>query len=270
MSVDVQAMLALAGKAARAAADVLRGAHASQITSKSNPRDLVTEWDPRSEETIREVLADSGFPVLGEEQGLGAGVAGGTATGTPAYRWLVDPIDGTVNFAHGHPIWAISIALEEVGVGPVVGVVSAPVAGWWFEAARGDGARDGKGTPLRVSGTTRLDQAMLTTGFPYDLATHPVNNLAEWTHLLRHAGTCRRFGVASLDLCFVAAGWCDGYWERRLSPWDLAAGALIVEEAGGKVTNTTGGRFDAHTGEAVASNGAIHDELVTELARVPS
>jgi myo-inositol-1(or 4)-monophosphatase len=266
MAVNANAMLALASKAARAAADVLRGARASQMTSKSNPRDLVTEWDPRSEQTIREVLADSGYPVLGEELGTGdASVATEGAT----HRWVVDPIDGTVNFAHGIPIWSISIALEEIGQGPIVGVVYAPVVNWWFEATRGGGARDGNGNALRVSTVDRLDRAMLTTGFPYDLATHPVNNLAEWSHLQRVAGTCRRFGVASLDLCFVASGWCDGYWERRLAPWDIAAGALIVVEAGGIVTNTTGGSFDAHSGEAVASNGAIHDELVRELARVP-
>lgn len=257
-------MLALAARAARAASQLLRGVQPSQIRSKSNPRDLVTEWDLRSETTIREVLAESGFPVLGEEGGHGAAGTAGGAT----HQWLVDPIDGTVNFAHGHPIWCVSIALEEIGQGPVVGVVTAPMLPWWFEAVRGGGARDGTGAPLAVSQITRLEEAMLTTGFPYDLATNPNNNLAEWAHMQRHAGTCRRFGVAALDLCFVAGGWCDGYWERRLSPWDIAAGALIVEEAGGKVTNTTGGPFDAHSGEALATNGAIHEGLVTELARV--
>jgi myo-inositol-1(or 4)-monophosphatase len=256
-------MLSIASKAARAASELLRDVQASSIKGKSNPRDLVTEWDPRSEQTIREVLADSGYAVLGEELGE-------TATATGRYRWVVDPIDGTVNFAHGFPIWAISIALEEIGRGTLVGVVAAPALGWWFEATLGGGARDGSGAALAVSGCKRLSEAMLTTGFPYDLATHPENNLAEWTHLQKTAGTCRRFGVASLDLCFVARGWCDGYWERRLNAWDVAAGALIVTEAGGKVTNRAGGPFDAHTGEAVATNGAIHEELVTELARVRS
>jgi myo-inositol-1(or 4)-monophosphatase len=262
VTVDLAAMLALATRAARAAADVLRGVHAAQIVGKSNPRDLVTEWDPRSEQTIREVLAQSGHAVLGEE--------GGQEGADTRYRWIVDPIDGTVNFAHGMPIWAISIALEEVGKDLLVGVVAAPAIGWWFEATKGGGARDGAGTVLRVSACTQLDQAMLTTGFPYDLPTNPANNLAEWAHLQRTAGTCRRFGVASLDMCFVAAGWCDGYWERRLKAWDIAAGALIVTEAGGTVTSVTGGTFDVHSGEAVATNGAIHDQLVTELARVPS
>jgi myo-inositol-1(or 4)-monophosphatase len=173
MSFDAAAMLALASKAARAAADVLKGAHASQIKGKSGPRDLVTEWDPRSEQTIRDVLESSGYPVLGEELG------GAAATGDAIYRWLVDPIDGTVNFAHGMPIWSISIALEEIGKGSVVGVVYAPVVGWWFEATLGGGARDARGEPLRVSTCDQLDQAMLTTGFPYDLPTNPANNLAE-------------------------------------------------------------------------------------------
>lgn len=263
MSIDLAAMLQLASTAARAAADVLRGAHAQQIKGKSNPRDLVTEWDPRSEQTIRDALAPSGFAVLGEEGGETA-VTGGTSR----YRWIVDPIDGTVNFAHGMPIWSISIALEEIGGDVLVGVVSAPAIGWWFEATRGGGAHDGNGNALRVSRVDAFDRALLTTGFPYDLATNPDNNLAEWSHMQRTAGSCRRFGVASLDLCFVASGWCDGYWERRLQAWDIAAGALIVAEAGGTVTNTTGGKLDVHSGEVAATNGAIHESLVNELARV--
>ena len=108
----------------------------------------------------------------------------------------------------------------------------------------------------------------MTTGFPYDRATHSVNNFAEWEQLQRRAGACRRLGCASLDLCCVARGWLDGYWERRLRPWDVAAGALIVCEAGGTVTNTTGLPFDPHAGEVVATNGAIHEELIAELSAV--
>jgi myo-inositol-1(or 4)-monophosphatase len=179
----------------------------------------------------------------------------------------VDPIDGTVNFAHGLPIWSVAIALEDAGE-LLVGVVAAPALGWWFEAARGGGARDGSGAPLRVSSTPRLEEAMLATGFPYDVATNPDNNLAEWDHLYHRAGTCRRLGCASLDLCLVGCGWFDGYWERQLSAWDLAAGALVVREAGGTVTDTRGGTFDPHTGAVVATNGAIHEELIAELGRV--
>jgi myo-inositol-1(or 4)-monophosphatase len=255
--------VALAARAARAAGDMLRGVRPLEIRGKSNPRDLVTEWDVRSEQTIREVLAESGYPVLGEEGGQ-------SGASDARYRWLVDPIDGTVNFAHGLPVWSISIALEEIGAGVEVGVVYAPLLGWWFEASRGGGARDGSGNPLRVSTRATLDEAMLASGFPYDRATNPDNNFAAWDHFQRVAGSCRRLGCASIDLCLVAQGIYDGYWESRLRPWDLAAGALIVAEAGGRVTDTRGQPFDPHSGEAVATNGAIHGVLVTELARVRS
>jgi myo-inositol-1(or 4)-monophosphatase len=262
VSGNLEEMLEVAGAAASAASKLLANAHASEVRSKSNPRDLVTEWDLRSEELIRKVLDElaPGIPVLGEEAGQGS-------DGPSRLRWLVDPIDGTVNFAHGLPIWAVSIALEDAGR-LLTGVVTAPALGWWFEATAGGGAHDGDGEPLRVSAIAQLDHSLLVTGFPYDRATSPNNNFAEWEHLQRTAGACRRLGAASLDLCLVARGWMDGYWERRLKPWDLAAGALIVQEAGGTVTNTRGGPFDPHTGEVVASNGAIHQGLVAELGRV--
>jgi myo-inositol-1(or 4)-monophosphatase len=257
-------LLAIAKRAAATSAALLRGAHAEQISSKSNQFDLVTEWDVCSEEAIRGVLeTETGFPILGEEGGQSEG-----SRGAHEMRWLVDPIDATVNFAHGLPIWSISIGLEQVGGEVLLGVVVAPALGYSFEALRGHGAFDETGAPLRVSKTSRLDQAMLATGFPYDRATNPDNNFVQWDHMQRVAGACRRLGCASLDLCFVARGWFDGYWERRLSPWDLAAGAVIVAEAGGTVTNTQGGPFDAHSGEAVATNGAIHGGLISELARV--
>ena len=253
-------LLAVARAAAEAASKLLANARAADIRHKGNPRDLVTEWDLRSEETIRAVLAERapGIAILGEEGGQSG------ETGSGAMRWLVDPIDGTVNFAHGLPIWSISIGLEDAEHRPIVGVVAAPALGWWFEATAGGGARDERG-PLRVSAVARLDDALLTTGFPYDRATNPDNNFASWDHFQRVAGACRRLGCASIDLCLVARGVMDGYWERRLKPWDIAAGALVVAEAGGTVTNTRGGPFDPHSGEVLASNGAIHSELIAEL-----
>lgn len=260
-SSDLGELAETARVAARAAQELLRTARPAEIRSKGNPRDLVTEWDLRSEECIRAILDERapGIPVLGEEGGQGAGAAGGL-------RWLVDPIDGTVNFAHGLPIWCVSIALEDADR-VLVGVVVAPALDWWFEATVGGGARDGSGSPLGVSSIERLEHALLATGFPPDRATNPDNNFAEWEHFKRKA-TVRRLGAAALDLCLVARGALDGYFERRLKPWDLAAGALIVAEAGGTVTGMTGGPFDPHTGEAVATNGAIHEALISELGEV--
>ncbi len=251
-------LLAAVTAAARAAADLLRTARPDRVKSKSNPRDLVTEWDVRSEELIRRVLAEHtpGVPVIGEEGG---------GTETTELCWLVDPIDGTVNFAHGLPLWCVSIAAAR-GNELLAGVVVAPLLDWWFEATAGGGARDGTGARLTVSAIDRVDQALLVTGFPYDMASAD-NNLARWNHMQRVAGSCRRLGAAAIDLCLVARGNFDGHWENRLQAWDLAAGALIVREAGGTVTNMTGGAFDLYSGEVLASNGAIHGGLIAELGR---
>lgn len=261
---DLDGALEIAREAVARATEVLEGAgeEIGQIWTKSTRRDLVTEWDTRAEEAILEVLARRApeIPVLAEEGG-GHGERGGGS------RWLVDPIDGTVNFTHGIPMWGVSVALEESGR-PVVGVVAAPALGWEFWARRGGGAFL-CGEPIRVSGVSALEQAALATGFAYDRATTH-HNFAEWAHFQTRAGACRRFGAASLDLCMVARGWLDGYWEDRLKPWDQAAGAVLVEEAGGTVTDFTGGPFVAERGEAVASNGAIHEEILRELGAVRS
>lgn len=266
MSVEA---LEIARTVAGEAAALLRGAadNVGTIRSKTNPRDLVTEWDTRSEALIRARLQTltPHIPILGEE----AGHSGG---GDGSARWLVDPVDGTVNFAHGLPLFAVVVALEEHGE-PVAGVVIAPALGWEFYARTGGGAymvdRAGE-RRLEVSGVTALDQAMLATGFPYDRATNPDNNFRQWEHFQRHAGACRRLGAASLDLCLVARGWLDGYWETRLKPWDLSAGALLVREAGGTVTGIDGGPFVSDSGHAIASNGAIHKDILEQLAAVDS
>jgi myo-inositol-1(or 4)-monophosphatase len=237
---------------------LLRSSRPDEIRSKSTANDLVTEWDSRSEVLLVERLTAMapGVPILAEEAGL-HGTGGGA-------RWLVDPIDGTVNFAHGVPLWSISIAYEEGGH-LLAGVVVAPVLGWEFAAARGEGATM-NGEPMRVSATVRLGKALLSTGFPYDVGTAAVDNLAEWCHLMKRSGGVRRLGSAAIDLAFVARGWFDGHWERRLKPWDLAAGIVLVEEAGGRVSSASGGSVDLERGEVVATNGLLHDELLSELA----
>jgi myo-inositol-1(or 4)-monophosphatase len=264
------AALEIARTVVAEASALLRGAadNVGTIRTKGNPRDLVTEWDTRSEALIRarlEALTPD-IPILGEEAGESGAREGSSS------RWLIDPVDGTVNFSHGLPLFGVVVSLEQDGV-PVVGVVAAPALGWEFYARVGGGAfvadRDGE-RRLRVSGVTALDQAMLATGFPYDRATNPANNFRQWEHFQRHAGACRRLGAASLDLCFVARGWLDGYWETRLEPWDLSAGAIIVREAGGEVTGIDGGPFVSDSGHAIASNGAIHWDIVSQLAAVDS
>lgn len=251
---------------AERAADLLAGAagRAQHVRTKTTFKDLVTEWDTRVEELIaRELRARTpDIPLLAEESARDDELA----AGAPPLRWVVDPIDGTVNFAHGLPLFSVCISLEERG-DPVCGVVRAPAMGWELYAERGAGAYDG-GDRLRVSATAELAQALLATGFPYDRATSDDANFREWEHFQRRAGACRRLGCASLDLCMVARGWLDGYWEKKLQPWDLSAGALIVAEAGGRVTALDGGPFRSASGEACASNGLIHDAMLAELRAV--
>jgi myo-inositol-1(or 4)-monophosphatase len=251
-------LLQIAEEVVAEAAAMLANVRPADIRSKTNPLDLVTEWDERTEDLIRARLAahTPGVPVVGEERG----------GDEMADCWIVDPIDGTVNFAHGLPLWSVALARMIDGRAEV-GVIAAPALGWTFRGSRGGGAFHDD-VPMRVSTAATLGSAMLVTGFPYDRATHPENNFARWEHFQRVAGAVRRLGAASLDLCFVARGWLDGYWERRLHPWDVAAGALFVEEAGGLVTDTQGGPFDARKGEVVASNGVIHEAMLNELAKV--
>ena len=265
---DLDALLDAARDAAAAATTLLRQARPADIRAKGNLSDLVTEWDLRAEEVIRERLAvrSPDIAVLGEE-GVGVG-ASVSAPADAAARWLVDPIDGTLNFAHGLPLWGVSIGLEVAGV-PVVGVVAAPALGYTFWARQGGGAflATADGTErLQVSSIDRLERAMLVTGFPADSATNPDNNFAQFEHFQRRSAAVRRLGSASLDLCFVARGWFDGYWERRLQPWDVGAGAVLVTEAGGRVTDTRGEGFTPAHGDVMASNGAIHEEMLIQLA----
>ena len=258
---DATAARDLALAVGRQAAALLRDAagRAGAVRHKQGlDTDWVTEWDERSEALIIAGLREGapGTRILGEE---GGGDWGAQAGG----RWLVDPVDGTVNFAHGLPIYGVSIAYEEAGR-VLAGVVLAPGLGWEFAAARGQGATM-NGEVLHVSRVAHLRQAMLATGFPADRLTSPLNNYKQWEHFQNVAGAMRRCGSASLDLCMVARGWFDGFWEFKLKPWDLAAGALLVEEAGGRVTGPYGDAFDVDAGEILASNGRIHEQILDEL-----
>jgi myo-inositol-1(or 4)-monophosphatase len=249
--------------AAEAAALLRQVDDVGQVRTKATFKDLVTEWDMRVDELIARRLEalTPDIPRLAEESGASA-----SGAERAARQWVIDPIDGTVNFAHKVPFYAVCISLEERGE-PVCGVIHAPALRWEFTGARGGGAfRNGE--RLRVSKTAQLDQALLATGFPYDLGTAQWANFREWEHLQRTAGACRRFGSASLDLAMVACGWFDGYWEAGLQPWDLSAGALLVHEAGGRVTGLRGERFSSSAGHALASNGAVHQQLLDELAAV--
>lgn len=220
--------------------------------------DLVTHYDRRSEDRILSRIREQfpGAAVLAEESGSHGNRGGGL-------RWIVDPLDGTTNFAHNYPFFAVSIAAEIDGE-RVAGVVFDPVRNERFAAARGRGATLND-APIRVSDIERLEQALLVTGFPYDVRERPERVLPAFHAFLRVAQGVRRDGSATLNLCYLAMGRFDGFWEARLSPWDMAAGTLILTEAGGRVTDYRGGRFELEGGEILASNGRLHDEMLAVL-----
>lgn len=219
---------------------------------------LVTEMDQRAEGLIVGRLLDA-FPdhaVLAEE--------GGARGGPAEYRWLIDPLDGTTNYAHGVPVFAVSVALERAGV-VELGVAYDPNLDECFVAERGRGATL-NGEPIRVSTTAALSESLLATGFPYDIRTSAETNLPEYAALSLRAQAVRRLGSAVLDLCYVAAGRFDAFWELRLGPWDMAAGGLIVEEASGRVTDVRGGPWSLDGPGVLASNGRLHAALLEVLA----
>jgi myo-inositol-1(or 4)-monophosphatase len=233
------------------------------IGYKSEDINLVTEFDHRSEALVVSRLA-AAFPgdtIVAEE----GSTVGGGASGGGGRVWYVDPLDGTTNFAHGFPLFSVSLGLV-VDRRAVVGVVRAPALGWAFSGAVGTGAA-WNGRPIAPSRVAEVKRALVVTGFPY--ARSPAqSNLAEWAALVRAAQGTRRLGSAALDLCFVACGWMDAYWERLLHPWDLVAGAAIVEAAGGRATELDGTPFDGETGRVLATNGLIHDQMIALLRDV--
>jgi len=219
--------------------------------------DLVTEADREAEAAAVACIRSHcpGHDILAEEGDYGSSGA--------SFRWIIDPLDGTTNFAHRFPWFAVSIACARDGE-VIAGVVYNPCSRDLFTATKGGGAFR-NGTPLAVSTTERLDRAFLATGFPYDRKVSPCNNYDHFVNFQGAAQACRRAGVASLDLAWTAAGSFDGYWEMKLKPWDVAAGKLLVEEAGGMVTDFDGRPCDIFGAEYLASNRHIHEEMLAIL-----
>jgi myo-inositol-1(or 4)-monophosphatase len=248
--------------AARAAGDLLRAElrAAHRVAFKGQTINLVTEMDERAEELIVGRLA-SAFPddtILAEERGAAPGRSG--------RRWIVDPLDGTTNYAHGMPVYSVSIALE-VDRRIVLGVAYNPSAGELYVAERGRGASVND-ERLAVSTTASLESSLLATGFPYNIRETTDTNLTEYAAFALRCRGVRRFGSAVLDLAWVAAGRLDGFWELRLGAWDVAAASLFVEEAGGRITNLVGGAVDLDAPAVVATNGRIHEEMLAVLREI--
>ncbi len=224
--------------------------------------DLVTAADRASEALIRQRVSTQ-FPshdVLGEEQGL--------KDRGSEYRWYVDPLDGTTNFAHGYPVFCVSLALEHRSTSAcrIAAVVYDPTRNELFSAEQGRGACL-NGQPIRVSKITQLKESLLATGFPSH-KRHQNPNIYFYHQITLRTHGVRRAGSAALDLCNVACGRFDGFWEFNLNPWDTAAGVLIIEEAGGRVTRFDGSPFEIDSRETLASNGLVHQALVGEFLTI--
>jgi myo-inositol-1(or 4)-monophosphatase len=227
---------------------------------KKGPIDLVTAADLEVEQVFRQLIG-ARFPshgVLGEE-GSAETAPPSAGTQLPQCCWIIDPIDGTTNFAHGLALFCVSIALQVDGR-LELGVVYDPIADELFTAERGEGARL-NGARLRVSAQGRLHDSLLVTGFPYTIAERRRRQVDIFSAFLGRTRGVRRLGSAALDLCYVAAGRFEGFWEEQLHVWDIAAGVLIVEEAGGRVTDYHGAPVDLFRGQIVASNGLVHDDM---------
>ncbi|MGB4782594.1 inositol monophosphatase family protein [Candidatus Methylomirabilis sp.] len=257
MEIDVIREVAL--RAAKEAGAILRqGLEQRPIIEFKGVKNLVTDVDRRSEEAIA-ALVRHALPhhsVVCEE--------GTRLDGDSGYRWLVDPLDGTTNYAHGYPCFSVSIGVEKDGE-LIFGLVYDPNLEELFTAERGGGAFL-NGKRLQVSAICVMSHALLATGFPNDVAGATQNNLDYFVRFMKRAQGVRRPGSAALDLCYVAAGRFDGFWELKLYPWDMAAGSLMVTEAGGRVTDLRGGPHSLSNPRIVASNGLLHEEMLGVLA----
>jgi len=242
--------------ALRSAGEVLLR-HFGKITEfdRKSDIDLVTIADREAEQVIKGIISTA-FPaheILAEESGLQKGTKEGI-------RWLVDPVDGTTNFAHGFPVFAVSIAVERDGE-IIMGGVFNPYYDEMFLAEKGKGATL-NGEKISVSRIGTLRDSLMVSGFPYDRRERVLHYLKAWEIMIGRAQGLLRLGSAALDLCFVASGRVEGFWEESLQPWDTAAGFLILEEAGGKVTDFKGGQYNPYLKQILGTNGLVHDECL--------
>jgi len=256
-------MLNIAVEAARTAGAYLRQ-HLGKVRDirlkGGQEKNLVTEIDKASEELIISMIRRH-FPshnILAEEGG------GGTATASDV-KWIIDPLDGTTNFTHGFPVFCVSIAVEQRGE-VVAGVIYDPNFDELFTAEKGKGAFL-NGKRMRVSAAGSLRQSLLVTGFPYNIAENPDFAIEHFVDFLIEAQAVRRMGSAAIDLAYVAAGRYEGFWEVALHPWDVAAGALIVTESGGRMSDFNGGPYSIYDRQALASNGRVHDAMIAVLQK---
>jgi len=263
-SQELQTWLDIATEAALAGGGVLQQywGNLSQIQEKGRSGDLVTEADQASEGAVMSVLErhlPANHNILAEESGQ-------QGDGRGQFQWAIDPLDGTTNYTHLYPFCSVSIGLMVDGE-PVLGVVYDPIHKDLFRGAMGLGATLNR-QPIRVSATANLDRSLLVTGFAYDRRETIDNNYAEFCHFTHLTQGVRRGGSASIDLAYVACGRLDGYWERGLSPWDIAAGVVIVREAGGKVTGYHAEPLDVYSGKLLATNGHLHESMQQVLEQV--
>jgi len=256
----MQDFMTVAIKAARTAGGILReNIHGIREISFKGDINLVTEMDMRSERAVVEILQASfpGHGIVAEEETRIRNDSG--------FTWILDPLDGTTNYAHGYPFFSVSIALEQ-DEEVILGVVYDPMRDELFSAQKGQGAFL-NGKSIHVTRIDTLIRSLLATGFPYDRKESEKNNLDHFHGLLMASQEVRRDGSAALDLCYVASGRFDGFWELKLKPWDVAAGSHILREAGGRVSDFSGARFSIHDDEIVASNGKIHAQMLEILRK---
>jgi myo-inositol-1(or 4)-monophosphatase len=228
---------------------------------KSNESDLVTEVDKTSEKMILDFIKKK-YPshgIITEEAG--------TSKSNSEYNWVIDPLDGTVNFAHGYPIFSVSIGLQKNGE-TIAGVVYDIMQNIIYSAELGNGTYE-MDKKLRVNDNANLRHALLVTGFPYNIRDNPENALGKFIALTKASRGIRRLGSAAIDFCYVAKGVFDGFWEVHLNPWDMCAGKLIVEEAGGLVTDFEGNKINIFTKKILASNGKVHNAMMEVLKSTP-